>query len=69
MVVFFYPADNTPGCTQEVCAFERKAPDFKSKGAIVFGVSSGGPADKEKFIKANKLSSMELLIDAGDKAR
>jgi peroxiredoxin Q/BCP len=53
----------------KVCAFEKRAPDFKSKGAKVFGVSSGGPADKDKFIRANKLQSMELLIDEGDKLR
>lgn len=69
VVVFFYPADNTPGCTTEACAFEKRAPDFKKTGAVVFGVSSGGPADKEKFIRANKLQSMELLIDEGDKLR
>ena len=48
---------------------EYRAPDFKAKGAKVFGVSSGNAADKEKFIRANKLTSMELLIDAGDKLR
>ena len=69
VVVFFYPADSTPGCTKEACAFEKKAPDFKKKGAEVFGVSSGGAADKEKFIKTNNLNSMGLLIDAGDKVR
>ena len=35
VVVFFYPADNTPGCTKEACAFEKRAPDFASKGAEV----------------------------------
>lgn len=69
VVVFFYPADSTPGCTAEVCAFEKRAPDFKSKGAEVFGVSSNGAADKEKFVKANKLTSLELLIDEGEKVR
>jgi peroxiredoxin Q/BCP len=69
VVVFFYPADSTPGCTKEACAFEKKAPDFKKYNAKVFGVSSGGKEDKEKFIRTNKLNSMELLIDAGDKLR
>lgn len=93
VVVFFYPADNTPGCTKEACAFEKKAPDFKAKGAhhmniyylfkflktwipLIFnvgaevvGISSGGAADKEKFIRANNLNSMKLLIDAGDSVR
>jgi thioredoxin-dependent peroxiredoxin len=69
VVVFFYPADNTPGCTAEACQFEKRAPDFKSKGAEVVGISSGSAADKDKFIKANKLNNMKLLIDAGDKVR
>ena len=45
------------------------APDFKKFNAKVFGVSSGNAADKEKFIKTNKLNSFDLLIDAGDKLR
>lgn len=69
VVIFFYPADNTPGCTKEACAFERKAPDFKALGAEIIGISSGKKEDKEKFIRANKLNNMQLLIDAGDVAR
>eukprot|EP00607_Mallomonas_marina_P005090 CAMPEP_0182427906 /NCGR_PEP_ID=MMETSP1167-20130531/20759_1 /TAXON_ID=2988 /ORGANISM="Mallomonas Sp, Strain CCMP3275" /LENGTH=176 /DNA_ID=CAMNT_0024610487 /DNA_START=53 /DNA_END=583 /DNA_ORIENTATION=- len=68
-VVFFYPADSTPGCTKEVCAFDAKAPDFKKKGAEVFGISSGGVADKQKFIRDTNLKGFELLIDAGDVTR
>lgn len=69
VVIFFYPADNSPGCTKEACAFEKKAPDFKALKAQVFGISSGGATDKDKFIRANKLNSMELLIDSDNKAR
>ena len=68
-MVLYYLFMQTPGCTKEACAFERRAPDFKAKGAEVFGVSSGGAADKEKFIRANKLNTIELLTDAGDKVR
>eukprot|EP00596_Hydrurales_sp_CCMP1899_P009503 CAMPEP_0119041450 /NCGR_PEP_ID=MMETSP1177-20130426/12134_1 /TAXON_ID=2985 /ORGANISM="Ochromonas sp, Strain CCMP1899" /LENGTH=152 /DNA_ID=CAMNT_0007007495 /DNA_START=198 /DNA_END=656 /DNA_ORIENTATION=+ len=69
VVVFFYPADNSPGCTTEACAFEKRAPDFKKQGAEVIGISSGGAADKEKFIRANKLNNMELLTDVKDAVR
>jgi len=69
VVIFFYPADSTPGCTKEACTFEKKAPDFKKFNAKVLGVSSGNAADKEKFIKTNKLNSFDLLIDSGDKLR
>jgi len=51
VIAFFYPADSTPGCTVEACTFEKKAPDFKRFNAKVVGISSGGPADKEKFVK------------------
>lgn len=71
VVVFFYPADNSPGCNKEVCAFEKRAPDFKAKGAEVFGVSSGSAEEKEKFLKTTKATSLEnnLLIDADSKLR
>lgn len=69
VVVFFYPSDNTPGCTKEACAFQKRAPDFKKQGAEVFGVSGQGKAEKEKFISANGLKDIELLIDEGDKLR
>ena len=45
-----------------------RAPDFKSKGAEVFGVSSGSKQDKDKFVAATKIN-FELLIDEGDKVR
>jgi thioredoxin-dependent peroxiredoxin len=69
VVLFFYPADNSPGCTKEVCAFDKRAPDFKGKAAV-FGISSGGVEDKLKFTKATKLSTAtRLLIDDKNEAR
>jgi thioredoxin-dependent peroxiredoxin len=68
VVLFFYPSDNSPGCTKEVCAFEKRAPDFKGK-AQVFGISSGGESDKLKFIKSTKLTTASLLMDTENKAR
>ena len=48
-VVFFYPNDNSPGCTKEVCAFEKAAPSFKKKGGpIILGISVGKKEDKKK---------------------
>ena len=69
VVVFFYPADSTPGCTAEACQFEKRSPDFKAQGAEIIGISSGNAADKAKFIKANKLNNMDLLTDVDDKVR
>lgn len=69
VVVFFYPNDNSPGCTKEACAFEKKAPDFKKIGAEVIGISKGKAQDKEKFINDNNLKSMTLCIDSDDVTR
>ena len=70
VVVFFYPNDLSPGCTKEVCAFEKAAPNLKKRGSpVILGVSKGSKEDKKKFIEANKLQSMTLLIDTEDKVR
>ena len=39
VILYFYPKDDTPGCTKEACAFRDHFADFKKKGAVVFGVS------------------------------
>merc|ERR1712146_552871 len=70
VVVFFYPNDGSPGCTKEVCAFEKAAPNFKKRGSpVILGISRGNKEDKKKFIEANKLQSMTLLIDTEDKVK
>ena len=43
-VVYFYPKDNTPGCTAEACAFRDRYEDFMEAGAILVGISSDGAA-------------------------
>ena len=39
VVVYFYPKDDTPGCTKEACAFRDRSADLKKRGAVVLGVS------------------------------
>ncbi|MGZ8496160.1 MAG: peroxiredoxin, partial [Candidatus Binatia bacterium] len=39
VVIYFYPRDNTPGCTKEACGFRDLNPSFKKKNVVVFGVS------------------------------
>ena len=46
-IVYFYPKDDTPGCTAEACAFNDRLPNFA--GARVFGVSPDGPASHKAF--------------------
>ena len=68
MVLFFYPADATPGCTKEVCAFRDSYIDFVEAGAVVLGVSSDSQESHAAFARANDLP-FSLLVDEGDAAR
>ena len=49
IVLFFYPKDNTPGCTQEACSFRDGLQAIRKKGAVVFGVSADSVASHQKF--------------------
>jgi peroxiredoxin Q/BCP len=63
VVLFFYPRDNTPGCTKEACAFEDNLDRFKATNAAVFGISILDEASKARFAKKYDLS-FPLLADA-----
>ena len=49
VVVYFYPKDDTPGCTTQACGFRDNYVDIQEKNAIVLGVSPDGPASHRKF--------------------
>ena len=49
VVLFFYPKDDTPGCTKEACQFRDAYSEFKERGAVVLGVSPDGEASHVKF--------------------
>ena len=49
VVLYFYPKDDTPGCTTEACAFRDALPDFSKVGAAVIGVSKDSVARHDKF--------------------
>lgn len=61
-VVYFYPKDDTPGCTVEAKEFTDLSKDFGSKGATIYGVSPDNEAKHCKFIDKHGLS-VELLAD------
>ena len=63
VVLYFYPKDDTPGCTKEACAFRDLQPDFKKVRATVLGVSILDEASKARFAKKHKLG-FPLLADA-----
>jgi len=62
LVVYFYPKDDTPGCTKEACAFRDALPAFKKGKAAVLGVSVLDTASKAKFARKHKLD-FPLLAD------
>ena len=66
VVLYFYPRDNTPGCTKEACAFRDEFVAFKRKGAVVFGVSTDSPKSHAKFVTKYKLP-FTLLADEDKK--
>ncbi len=49
VVLYFYPKDNTPGCTKQACSFGELMPQFKEKGAVILGVSKDSVASHKKF--------------------
>ena len=49
VILYFYPKDNTPGCTKQACGFSERYPQFREKGAIVLGVSKDSVASHKKF--------------------
>ena len=62
VVLYFYPKDDTPGCTVEACEFRDKAPVFAKQGAVVLGVSPDDLKSHDKFIDKFKLPFV-LLSD------
>ena len=49
VILYFYPKDNTPGCTKQACNFGELYPQFREKGAVVLGVSKDTVASHKKF--------------------
>jgi peroxiredoxin Q/BCP len=68
VVLYFYPADDTPGCTAESCAFRDQYEVFTSAGAEVVGVSGDSPESHQKFAAKYDLP-FTLLSDKGNKIR
>jgi thioredoxin-dependent peroxiredoxin len=61
-VLYFYPKDDTPGCTKEACAFRDLLPDFSAINVRIFGVSADSVAAHKKFVDKYQLT-FELLAD------
>jgi len=68
LVFFFYPKDETPGCTREACSFRDANEEMRKAGATVFGVSGDSVESHKGFATHHKLN-YGLLSDVGDKVR
>src|ERR1043165_3962312 len=62
VVLYFYPKDDTSGCTVQACAFQEKLPEIEAKGAVVLGVSVDPVKSKVKFAKKYNLT-FPLIAD------
>ena len=55
IVIYFYPKDETPGCTKQACSFRDEYEDIKKAGAEVIGISGDSPNSHKKFAQNHKL--------------
>ena len=62
VVLYFYPRDNTPGCTRQACSFAAAYGQFEARGAVVIGVSKDSSASHKKFAEKHGLPFV-LLSD------
>ena len=66
VVLYFYPKDNTPGCTTEACDFTQSLPNFEELDAVILGVSPDSPKKHRNFIEKKDLK-ITLLSDEDKK--
>ena len=66
VILYFYPKDDTPGCTVEACEFRDSIKKIEGKDAVVLGVSPDGAASHDKFVEKFKLPF--ILLSDEDKA-
>lgn len=62
VILYFYPKDNTPGCTKQACGFAQLYPDFVKRGAVILGVSKDSVKSHKKFEEKYQLP-FTLLSD------
>ena len=62
VILYFYPKDNTAGCTKQACGYSKNAPAFTAKGVVILGVSKDSVASHKKFEDKQALT-ITLLSD------
>ena len=68
VILYFYPKDNTAGCTKQACGFSERYPQFTEKGAVVLGVSKDSVASHKRFEEKYGLA-FTLLADPERKVK
>jgi peroxiredoxin Q/BCP len=68
LVIYFYPKDDTPGCTKEACSFRDRFEEFKDLGCEVIGISSDSEQKHKEFAEKHKLPFI-LLADINQEVR
>ena len=56
VILYFYPRDNTPGCTKQACGYSERAPKFEENGVVVLGISKDSVASHKRFEEKQGLS-------------
>ncbi|MGA7616800.1 MAG: thioredoxin-dependent thiol peroxidase [Thermoanaerobaculia bacterium] len=69
VIVYFYPKDDTPGCTAEACSFRDSSSDLQKAGLIVLGISADPMASHEKFRSKHSLNFPLLSDETADVAK
>ena len=62
VILYFYPKDNTSGCTKQACSYSERVPQFKEKGAVILGISKDSVESHKKFEEKYGLA-FTLLAD------
>ena len=62
VILYFYPKDNTPGCTKQACGFSERLPLFLEKGAVVLGVSKDSVESHKRFEEKQNLAFTILSV-------
>lgn len=66
VVLMFYPKDETPGCTRQMCAARDDFDRYREAGVAVFGINPAGPDEHQRFVERHELKT-PLLVDVGAK--
>lgn len=62
VLLYFYPKDNTPGCTKQACGYSERLPQFQEKGTVILGISKDSVASHKRFEEKQNLT-ITLLSD------